>query len=345
MSTRFSLKKAEQIIDRLGPLFLIGSKGERKRFTGLSETHKADLREPSNWNWRSGIYAVAIGEKVTERKTCHGEFCLKFFVPRKIARTRLRSSEAIPTQIKLRSTRSKILTDVEEMQNLPTGHSAQIFRPVRPGASIGNFRGSTGTAGLIVRRIGFPNPLILSCSHVLALGGFATAGDPVEQPADFSGTVGPNRIGRLFPGFSVLNPAVINDVDAAVAAVDQGISIDPAILDIGLPTRISDPFSPLSPNLAAIPLLRSGAATGVQPGSIVGLRAKVKVQMPAIGGHVIVFSRMVLYKTHSQAGDSGAAVIDARDTSIVGLHVAGNGIAGLFTPIQAVFNALGVELA
>jgi len=63
-----------------------------------------------------------------------------------------------------------------------------------------------------------------------------------------------------------------------------------------------------------------------------------------IGGQVVVFNQMVLYNTHSLGGDSGAAVVDARDNSIVGMHVAGGGSIGLYLPIQLVFNALGLVL-
>jgi V8-like Glu-specific endopeptidase len=79
-------------------------------------------------------------------------------------------------------------------------------------------------------------------------------------------------------------------------------------------------------------------------GSIAGLRAKVKIQMPVLGGQVVVFRSMVLYNTHSEGGDSGAAVLDARDNSVVGLHVAGDGGLGTYLPIQQVLDALGVEL-
>jgi hypothetical protein len=343
MPAKFDLDTATRINERLSPLMLTGA-GGRRHLARLSKTHRRDLARPSNWAWESDIYAVAIGEKTADRKPQHGEFCLKFFVRRKLAKARLRAAERIPPRLKLPSIGGDVLTDVEEMASMPVAHAGQIFRPVRPGASVGNFRGSTGTAGLIVKRVGTAAPLILSCSHVLALGGRANAGDPIEQPVHFNGTVNTNRVGTLTPFFTTLDPSVINDVDAAVATLDQGITADPAILDLAAPTGISDPFDPLAPNLAAIPLVRSGATTGKQMGSIAGLRAKVKIQMPVLGGQVVVFRSMVLYNTHSEGGDSGAAVLDARDNSVVGLHVAGDGGLGTYLPIRQVLDALGVEL-
>ena len=129
-----------------------------------------------------------------------------------------------------------------------------------------------------------------------------------------------------------------------MAVLNPGIQVDPAILDIAWPNGISDPFTPLVPNLASIPLLRSGAATGQQSGSIVGMGAKVKVQIPVMGGQVLVFNRLVLYNTNSREGDSGAAVVDARDNSVVGMHLAGGSGKGLYLQIQVIFNALGVVL-
>lgn len=341
----FDPTAAYRTTERLAPLFLGGMGGKGRVSSQLSQAHQRDLARAEHWSWRSNILAIGVGEKSTDRQPVTGELCLKFFVREKLAKTRLRSAERIPAKLKLSSIRNALMTDIEEFPGMLATHSNEIFRPVRPGASIGHFRGSSGSVGLIVRRIGTAQPLLLSCSHVLALAGRAQAGDPIEQPADRDQVIGPNRVGMLTPWFTRITPGnFINDVDAALATLDPGQAASASILDIGNPSGVSNLLPNALSTLSTIHLQRSGAATGKQSGFITAVQALAPIRISVLGDRVATFRQLVIYRTRCSPGDSGAAVIDARNNTVVGIHVAGNGDIGAFIPIQPVLNSLGAEL-
>jgi hypothetical protein len=195
---------------------------------------------------------------------------------------------------------------------------------------------------LLVKRLGDGAPLILSCYHVLADFGQGEVGDPIEQP--FNG-LGPivDVVGNLLEPTVPVDPNRVNDVDAALADVAAGIEFDRTILKIGQPAGISDLSQQDFSSIGQTVLVRTGAATDRQEGTLDSIHATFSV-LDENSGQSVTFRNVVVYNAPCAAGDSGAAVLE-RDTSrVVGLHFGGTGSQGFFTHIQTVFDELNVEL-
>lgn len=340
------IKHATQSVRLLSPLLVRGPR--KRRSSGTQATRRLrDLGRHSPLPWRRNILGIAVGEKSTNSETLDGQFCVKFFVREKLAKSRIPANDMIPETMTLDSIEAEVLTDVEWFPGIPVAHSGDRIRPLRPGASIGHYAGTSGTLGLIVKRRGGTQPLLLSCSHVLALAGRVSPQDAhqnaIEQPADFDADVGPNKVGKLSDLFSRIVAGATNRVDAALAEIDEGQEVSTSIPEIGTPSGLSTLLNNPS-RVSGIPLIRYGAATQLQSGILRSVEATFPIRYPVLGDRVAFMQRMALYKTACAPGDSGSAVLDAQTKEVMGLHVAGAGTFGLFTPIQIVFDEFDAEL-
>jgi hypothetical protein len=202
--------------------------------------------------------------------------------------------------------------------------------------------------GLFVHKGTSTETFFLSCSHVLAISGFARDNDEIESPVDTDAVRAINQVGTLLPGgFSRLRADIVNPCDAALAR----ILIPPLPLPPP-PAEFPDPvvFRRLTRNdLVATPsrqLTRFGAITGVRRGTTLGsIGAFPIVDLPGFGSTPVVIDNLIPYTTDSSAhGDSGAAIVD--DTgAVIGLHVAGVSTFGFALSIGAVIDAFGVRPA
>ncbi len=324
-------------------LLLLCSPNEGAIMANVSPKRRKDLLRLTKLHWRSNIIGIAVGEKCAQRTPITGQLCLKFFVRNKLAKSRLRRDERIPTELTIDSIEGNILTDVEAFPGTPVAHFGQLIRPIRPGSSVGHFLGINGTIGLIVKQVGTNKPLLLGCSHVLARAGLAQPGDPIEQPGDTDRVIGQNVIGRL-ARFTSIRVDALNTMDAALVEIDANKTVDSAILDIGRPNNILRLSAAMINSMVGVPLVRSGDGTGRQDGSILGIRATFPVQIPTLNDQIAIFKDLVLYRSRCGPGDSGAAVLDRRTNNVLGIHIAGVQDIGLFTLIQPVFSQFGIEL-
>lgn len=346
MSTQ--IRNATQSVRCLSSLLVRAPRKGQYAATRATKRQK-DLARHSPLPWRRNILGIAVGEKSTNREPIEGQFCLKFFVREKLAKSRIPAGEMIPEVITLDSIETEVLTDLERFPGIPIAQSDERVRPLRPGSSVGHYLGGTnGTLGLIVKRRGSDRPMILSCSHVLALGGRVDPDDPhenaIEQPADFDTEVGPNRVGRLSDKFTQIRVDAINQADAALAEIDDGLELSRSIPEIGEPKGVSQLFEEGVTRLSGVVVSRHGVKTGFQTGSLLSIEATFPILYRVLGDRVAFFERLVLYKTICAPGDSGAAVLDSQTKEVMGLHVAGTGDFGMFTPIQIVLDAVDADL-
>lgn len=86
---------------------------------------------------------------------------------------------------------------------------------------------------------------------------------------------------------------------------------------------------------------KSGRTTGYTTGTITLLNATVNV---AYGTRTARFTGQIITTPMSQGGDSGALIVDAAENKAVGLLFAGSSLSTIFNPIDAVLNALQVNL-
>ncbi len=308
---------------------------ERRRIQADRERLHAVLADPN-------FLGFAVSEKIVNRNRVPNLFCLTFFVRHKLPESRLRGGARIPKRLELQSAQMRVLTDVQELGRMHVAHGS-----VGPGSLIGHMAGTAETVGtvtLIVKDRKDGAPLIMGCSHVLAQAGNAQKGDPVESPPDPSGEPGPNVVGHLTERFMVIDPRVLNKIDAALAEPITGVPLSSDIPEIGSPAGVLD-LDQMSPSdVMGMSVQKFGAQTQLTKGQITGLHATVKIRFPVLGDRVVLFTDLVTYEIEAEEGDSGAVVVQSEKRQIVGMHIAGGGGQCVFTPIQPVLDTLQIDL-
>lgn len=233
-------------------------------------------------------------------------------------------------------------------QRSPTPEQLQRrTRPLVPGISVAHPAVTAGTLGGFVTRRGVERLLVLSNNHVLAASDAASVGDPVLQPGPADGGTAADRVATL-TAFERFVPTG-NLVDAAVAALDDGVTADPT----GYPG---------GPLLAAVPAAdevdpdeqveKVGRTTGHTIGRITAVEVDgVGVQYDE--GVVHTFDDQIevegLRGSFSEGGDSGSVIWRSSDRAPLGLLFAGSttgGAAGggvtFANPLATVLQVLGL---
>jgi hypothetical protein len=323
-------------------LFLASRARKPRGRRPVSKRQQRDRRQAAGLPWRSNILGIGVGEKFTEGERVEGTLCVKFYVRRKLAKARIPARHVIPPSLSFESVGAEVLTDVHHLGGRPILHAGPRIRPLSPGAEIGSFRGSIGTLGLFVKRPGDNTPLILSCYHVLADFGQGKKDDPIEQPLEGLGPI-KNVVGRLVDPSIPVDPFAANDIDAALAVVAEGVAVDRAILQIGQPAGINDLSQQDFASISQLNLVRTGATTNRQEGTLDSVNATFTV-LDDTSGRNVTFNNVVVYNASCAAGDSGAAVLERDTNRVVGLHFGGTGPQGFFIHIQTIFDRLNVEL-
>lgn len=311
---------------------------------------------------RENVVACGLGYKIRgEEQT--DELSLIVSVVRKMPAAELSPKDLVPKTV------DGFPTDVVETgfirAYLPYDPKAR-HRPAAPGISIGHYRITAGTFGLLVQRAGIP--YILSNNHVLANSNDAQIGDPIWQPGPLDGGSSSDQIATLAefepldfgeqPGQcsvakrvaealnwlasltgsnhrlqSVQKTAGQNRMDAALGLVEDPSQVQAAIFDIGLPTGVGEP-------LLGLPIQKAGRSTGHTEGRVQQINVTVNVDYQ---GHTARFTDQVIAGCMSSPGDSGSAILDMSGRA-VGLLFAGSEQVTIFTPLQRVLDRFGVTL-
>ena len=312
---------------------------ERRMF---SRPATRDRRSSAAWGWHENVVGIGVSWKRVNGVMLPDESCVTFFVLRKEPKQRLLLRQRIPPQLELGSASAIVTTDVVEMSGRCVAHAGKV-RPLQSRAEVGHARGGLGTLGLIVRKIGTPSPLALSCSHVMARSGaLADFGKSIQQPAGAAG----ETIGTLTDDFSVLRSGVLATFDIALARLSF-----PAVTGILGSTVVPTTISPktakdFKPGTRTVLL---GAISSEAKGSIAAFSSTFDIaEMPFVTGHV-EFSGLVAYETRSAKGDSGGVVMSGEpgeESVVLGIHTAGrsDGKMGLFQPIGPIMSKFGLEL-
>ncbi len=221
-------------------------------------------------------------------------------------------------------------------------------RPLRPGLSVGHPDVTAGTLGGFVRLPGRDGLLALSNNHVLAASDAAAEGDPALQPGVADGGTLDDRFGTL-TAFVRLSPDPGNLVDAAVAALADGVGADPTALPGGALAGTVAAVDDVDPDEEVEKL---GRTTGHTLGRMTAVEVDgVGVQYDT---GVITFDDQIevegLTGAFSAGGDSGSVIWRSRDRAPLGLLFAGSttgGSAGggvtFANPLATVLTELGVE--
>jgi hypothetical protein len=264
-----------------------------------------------------------------------------------------------------------VLTDVVEtgrftaiplMQTMD-GSRTRRMRPAEGGVSIGHYRITAGTLGVLAHRRG--RPVILSNNHVLANSNAGQIGDPILQPGPVDGGRLQDAIARLVDfvpihfnersagplvrffqravgpllgalGFSLkrLPSGRMNLVDAAVAEPMDPSLVSSEILEIGRVSESADATIGMA-------VRKSGRTSGLTSGRVTAVDAVVEVDYG--GGKSAIFREQIVSDLLSKGGDSGSLIVDDRSRA-VGLLFAGGQTTTLINPIGAVMQSLDVAI-
>jgi hypothetical protein len=219
-------------------------------------------------------------------------------------------------------------------------------RPLRPGLSVAHPTVTAGTLGGFVRVGG--RLAMLSNNHVLAAGNTASLGDPIRQPGPADGGGDGDRVATL-TAFQHLTAETTNQVDAAVATLDDGVEARPADLPGG---ALTGPVT-LGPEIDPDePVEKLGRTTGHTRGRITAVEVDgVAVQYDSA---VLTFDDQVEIEgeagAFSAGGDRGSVIWRSADRAPLGLLFAGSTTGGrngggvtFANPLGTVLDALGVD--
>ncbi|MDE3186816.1 MAG: hypothetical protein KGM96_04740 [Acidobacteriota bacterium] len=279
-------------------------------------------------------------------------------------------------------TEAVVLLNTAGVASNPTGHQAQLATPMQLGSSGGNngdfdLNGNTiidccsGTLGSLIQD-GSGRQFLLSNNHVLARSDHASVGDAIVQPGLIDNNCTPNGegpgtvpVGSL-TGWLPLSASQTN-TDAAIAQVaSRTVDATGNILELG--TRMPDgTLAAAPPGISstggkgeaatlALRVAKSGRTTGLTCGGVSAVSVDIAVNYYRDCGE----TKPYLTKTFtnqlavsgdrfSDAGDSGALVVDASNAEPVGLFFAGGTDAagvgqGVASPAPDVLSELSTLL-
>jgi hypothetical protein len=217
-------------------------------------------------------------------------------------------------------------------------------RPVPVGASVGHFEITAGSVGAFVSVEDDDRARLLSNNHVLANENRASAGDEILQPGPADGgRRGEDRIATL-ERFVALDTAGVNEVDCALALLDDGIEF---VNEIDGQPLGAQPAPPAEVEA----VIKQGRTTGFTRGTVSAievdgvtvsysadtLRFDNQIEITGAGG------------AFSAGGDSGSLIVDQatlRGAALLfaGSETGGPGGAGVTygNPLGTVFERLGV---
>lgn len=326
----------------------------------VKERHAAGLLA------RPNVVGVGVGYKTVGAERA-GPLSVVALVHTKMPRAALSERALIPAVL------DGVPTDVVEVGHLrPLQAHTGRWRPAPGGVSAGHYQVTAGTLGCWVRDRASGQALLLSNNHVLAHGNAAQPGDSILQPGAADGGRLPadllarlerfrplvfqmtgvdsglagwlvaalNALSRLFGGrhqfrVAVIDPQAVNAVDAAVARPVDAATIRKDILEIGA----VEGTAPASLGMA---VRKSGRSTGLTTGTVQVLETTVNVSYGE--DQQARFERQIVTSPMSSPGDSGSLLVAAEAPRAVGLLFAGSDQATIHNPIQAVLDALAVDL-
>ena len=274
-----------------------------------------------------------------------------------------------------------LLLNSSGVSSNPATHQAQIAMPVQLGASGGNnvdydAQGNQiadccgGTLGALVQDPA-GRQYLLSNNHVLARSDHAGTGDAIVQPGLIDNNCTPNGDGAGTTPVGSLSTwlplsSKTTNADAALAQVAFGaVDSSGSILELGVrqadgtlaaaPPGVSSTGGKGEPAVLGQYVAKSGRTTGLTCGTVSALSLDVNVDYytDCAETHPYLtktFTNQVAVSGNqfSDAGDSGALVVDTSDAEPVGLFFAGGvdvaGISqGIASPASEVLDELGTH--
>lgn len=290
------------------------------------------------------------------------EPCIVVGVRKKMPQAQLTAQQLVPKVLP-----QNVKTDVVEVGHIRAFQTPRDrWRPAPGGVSIGHYAITAGTLGCLVTKNN--QVYILSNNHVLANSNDAKIGDAILQPGNYDGGTMADQIATLAEfvpiDFGDIPPVcgIAKGVEAVLNAVAQALgsqhrlstfqkSLGTNQVDcaLALPTSpdlvrkdILNVGAPKGVHQAALgtAVQKSGRTTGHTTGQIIQIDVTVQV---SYGTRIATFTDQLMAGAMSAGGDSGSVVLDG-EGYVVGLLFAGSETTTIINPIQAVIDALNVQV-
>ena len=310
---------------------------------------------------KPNVITCGVGFKETEGVITE-EPAVVVGVKRKVPQAQLSAQDMVPKVLS-----QDVKSDVVEVGEIRAFQGpTDRWRPAPGGVSIGHHAITAGTLGCLVTKNN--QIFILSNNHVLANSNNAEIGDAVLQPGRHDGGTMADQIGTLAEfvtidfgdlpvdcgiatGVEELLNAVAkalgsrhrisafqespgtNLVDCALALPTSPDLVNKEILKIGVPKGAREAT-------LGTAVQKSGRTTGHTTGQIIQIDVTVQV---AYGTQIATFTDQLMAGAMSAGGDSGSAVLDD-EGYVIGLLFAGSETTTIINPIQAVLDALNVQI-
>lgn len=314
---------------------------------------------------KKNVHRIGRGIKFTGGRST-GEVAWIISVTQKMPIAELATEDLIPPTFKGLPT-DVIYRGMTKLKWAKTKTKARTddWRPAPGGVSIGHYKVSAGTLGVVVYKNG--QPRILTNNHVGANCNDAELGDPWLQRAQYDGgQILEQTIARLddfvpfvfkeggacffantYAGFGnflaklfgrhhrvrVAREAEANLVDCAIAKPDRAMDVTNKILEIGT-IRGS-----IEPRLG-MEVKKSGRTTGLTKGTIREVDVTADVNMG--DGRMATFTDCFSTEDISDPGDSGSLAVGGKDKA-VGLLFAGSDYSTIYCKFSNVRKALGLD--
>lgn len=305
-------------------------------------TSDSATRKLFEWVHAGGVAGLGIAERLTAGTRLKGELTFKVYVEKKLPKSKL--DFVVPDCLEFDGL-PPLATDVEEIGKVELQSNTTRVRPAPPGFSIGlaSEAQEAGTFGLVVRKKGTTGGpyYLLSNSHAIAASGWATKGEKVVQPGCYDGgTVPDDVIASLtdWVPFQYTDTGFPNTVDCAIAELEPGMATS-VIAQLGVPTGINTDLQ------RGMEVQKMGRTTTFSVAQVLDVHMRVPATYPKSDGQLgrVGFSDVVMTSFYTAGGDSGSGVLDTAN-KVVGLHMAGSTVIGIFCKIANVLDALGVEV-
>jgi hypothetical protein len=183
-----------------------------------NNVRKAAKEQTKQLMKKKGVVGVGVGEKWS-KGVATGSEAIVVLVKEKKDIAALEADSVIPTQVTVNGV--TVQTDViavGEIRAYVGEENRKLRRPIQAGISVGHYKITSGTIGLIVQKDG--EDYILSNNHVLANSNAATIGDPVYQPGPADGGGASNQVAKLSHFIPIdFTPGANNLVDCALAKI------------------------------------------------------------------------------------------------------------------------------
>lgn len=322
----------------LSPLQSKAKDKAKKYFLDKNQANFASVDGTSKpFSFDNNIVGIGIGTKFVGNSV-ESQEAVKVYVRIKIPKTNLSSEELIPSEFEGLPTDVVEIGDVTAFPTL-TGDRQKKNRPTSCGVSVGHPLITAGTLGCLVEKNG--ETYILSNNHVLANSNLATIGDKIIQQGTRDGGASPfDDIAALSEFKTIVFGGAANDIDAAIAKLDNVIFVDKDVIDIGV----------VKTKTKSASIYQSVRKHGRTTGHTVGVIDDISVDIWVnYGGQRAWFENQIAIigvggKDFSQGGDSGSLIVDAVSLNPVGLLFAGGNAITFANRIDDVLNYFNVSI-